>query len=271
MKKNKKKKNKTANRSAGRRSKKKMVKRTIKRKNNARKNRKKVFKKKTHKKVFRIKKNLSANKKIRQKNAHKRVPVYKNEGGSIFEVLFGAMPKVRLIQLFFRNEIVSFSVMELADRTKLDAHIINKECNALVVAGLLVGHGSGSGRSYKLNLSFPFLAEFKNLIQRSFPVEKSKLISIVKRAGKLRLVLVSGLFLNRDDSPVDIFIIADKLSEKRLAGAIADMETLIGKELRWAGMETQEFLYRWRMFDRFVHDLLAAPHEKIYINKLNLV
>ncbi len=226
-----------------------------------------------------LKKSFSVKRKPKaeSRRKHQRVSVkrsggkYKSEGGSIFEMLFGGMPKVRLINLFFRNEAVSFLATELAERTKLDTGIINKECSALVGAGILVRHGSGSARSYKLNLSFPFLAEFRNLVQRSFPVEKNKLINIVKRSSKLRLVLVSGLFLNRSDSSVDLFVVGDGLSEKRLESAIKEIEALIGKELRWAGMETQEFLYRWRMFDRFVHDLLSTPHEKIFINKLNLV
>ena len=66
------------------------------------------------------------------------------------------------------------------------------------------------------------MAEFHNLVQRSFPIEKNKLISIAKRSGKLRLILVSGLFLNRDDSPVDLFVVADNLSERRLESAIKE-------------------------------------------------
>src|SRR3989344_222019 len=266
----------------------KKIKRIKKNKISRQKNRKQIRKKKIiskHNKIQKFKKKATSRRyppkrsklKLGSKHAVRRVSTkrtkgkYRSEDGSVLETLFGATPKVRLINLFFRNEAVSFSVKELAERTKLNAGIISRECNTLTAGGILMKHASGVKRSYKLNLSFPFLAEFHNLVQRSFPIEKNKLISIAKRSGKLRLILVSGLFLNRDDSPVDLFVVADNLSERRLESAIKEIESLIGKELRWAGMETQEFLYRWRMFDRFVHDLLSAPHEKIYINKLNLV
>ncbi len=43
----------------------------------------------------------------------------------------------------------------------------------------------------------------------------------------------------------------------------------IGKELNYSVLPTKEFLYRLRMRDKFIRDILDYPHEKI-LNKLDI-
>jgi len=41
------------------------------------------------------------------------------------------------------------------------------------------------------------------------------------------------------------------------------LEAEIGKELVYAVFSSKDFSYRLGMYDRFVHDILDYPHEKI--------
>ena len=232
---------------------------------------------KTRRKVRLFKRRVNK-KKIRNRKPpnKKRGPAFKGkaskpqEGGSVLESLFGPSPNFLFIQFFFRNEPESFGLKTIADKTSLTRDIINREAAYLVKVGMLNKRGSGSNKHYQLNSSFPFLNEFNSLILRSSPVGKARLINIIKRAGKLRLVLISGVFLNKGDSQIDLFVVGDKLNERKLEAVARELEILVGKELRWAGMETNEFLYRWRMFDRFVRDVLASQHEKVLVHNLPL-
>ncbi|OGZ41467.1 MAG: hypothetical protein A3B04_03230 [Candidatus Portnoybacteria bacterium RIFCSPLOWO2_02_FULL_39_11] len=90
------------------------------------------------------------------------------------------------------------------------------------------------------------------------------------KIGRIRLALIGGVFLNTANSRVDLFLVGDDISRKKLMTFLADMEAEVGKEIEYAAMETKEFDYRFHMFDRFVRDILEKPHEKL-LNKLKFV
>ncbi|MBI2454166.1 MAG: hypothetical protein HYV54_01155, partial [Parcubacteria group bacterium] len=50
---------------------------------------------------------------------------------------------------------------------------------------------------------------------------------------------------------------------------IKGLESDTGRELRYVILGVEEFKYRLGMFDRFVHDIMEYPHQKV-INKLGL-
>jgi hypothetical protein len=50
---------------------------------------------------------------------------------------------------------------------------------------------------------------------------------------------------------------------------ISDLRAELGRELDIVIFDLEEFNYRYKMFDRFVRDLLAGNHVKI-VNKLNI-
>ena len=128
---------------------------------------------------------------------------------------------------------------------------------------------------YALNPTFEFFGELKNLILKSSPAEKDRMIKRMIGLGRVRLAVVSGIFLNgRDsigtqDSDVDLFIVGDDIDKTKLRNFLKSLEAEVGKEIRFGLMEKDEFEYRFGMFDRFVRVLLEGPHEKL-INKLGL-
>ncbi len=138
----------------------------------------------------------------------------------------------------------------------------------------LAAHASPStAQRYALNPGFEFFNELKNLILKSSPAEKTQLVRKISGLGRVKLAVISGIFINNDDSisnPVaDLFIVGDDINKKKLALFLRSLEAEVGKEIKFGLMEKEEFEYRYGMFDRFVRVLLEGPHEKI-INKLGL-
>ncbi len=203
----------------------------------------------------------------RSKNG-KRGKRIRSAESSVFETLFGNSPRTRLINFFILTEANEILLSDTIERTRIPGAVIRRECKDLVRIGFLQARGK---EAWQLNGSFPFAAELKNIARRTTAINKGQLISLVKRLGKIRLFLASGALLNREDTTVDVFIVADNLNERRLAAVIRQLEILIGHELRWVGMDTREFLYRWRMLDRFVRDVLSEPYEKIISSGLPMV
>lgn len=128
---------------------------------------------------------------------------------------------------------------------------------------------------YTLNPNFEFFTELRSLLLKSSPAEKEKMTKKVSELGRVRLALISGIFLNDPDttsqyeSPADLFIVGDDIDRKRLRNFLANLEAEVGAEVKLTIMDKEEFTYRYSMFDRFVRVLLEGPHEKI-INKLGL-
>ena len=128
---------------------------------------------------------------------------------------------------------------------------------------------------YSLNPDFEFFSELKNLILKQSPAEKNKMVKKILGLGKVKLAVISGVFIAANsgsdlyDTAADLFIVGDDINRNKLRAFLAALEAEAGKEVKFTLMDKDEFQYRYGMFDRFIRVLLEGPHEKI-INKLGL-
>ncbi len=127
---------------------------------------------------------------------------------------------------------------------------------------------------YSLNPNFEFFTELKTLILKASPAEKNRMVSKIIKLGRIKLAVISGVFLNsngnvNDNSVADLFIVGDEINKEKLRKFLRALEAEVGREIKLSIMDKEEFDYRYGMFDRFVRVLLESPHEKI-INKLGL-
>jgi len=139
---------------------------------------------------------------------------------------------------------------------------------------VIKGEAKRKGPIYTLNSSFEFFSELKSLILKSSPAEKDQMVRRILGLGRVKLAVVSGIFLNSADmagfnSVTDLFIVGDDIEKRKLVSFLRSLEAEVGKEIKFSLMDKDEFEYRYGMFDRFVRVLLEGPHEKI-VNKLGL-
>ena len=128
------------------------------------------------------------------------------------------------------------------------------------------------GPRYILNSDFELLSELRDLILKSSPAEKSKIVEKMNKVGRVRLAIISGIFLNKesaDASVPDLFMVIDDTDHRKLKVFLKSLEAEVGKEIKFAVMDKDEFTYRLGMFDRFIRVLLEGPHEKL-IDKIGL-
>jgi hypothetical protein len=141
--------------------------------------------------------------------------------------------------------------------------------------GLLLKKPRPKTERFSLNPDFEFFAELRSLILKSSAGEKERMVNKVTALGRIRLAVISGIFLsdpdsiNQYDAPADLFIVGDEINRARLRNFLGSLEAEIGTEIKFTLMDKEEFDYRFNMFDRFVRVLLEGPHEKI-VNKIGL-
>ena len=114
-----------------------------------------------------------------------------------------------------------------------------------------------------LNPSFPYLPAIRNLLINTMLVKYSDIVRKLNSVGKIKLIIVSGVFIHDLDSRVDLLIVGDGLRGSALDNVIRGIESEIGKELRYAAFETADFQYRLGMYDKLIRDIFDYPHRKI--------
>lgn len=169
------------------------------------------------------------------------------------------------MKLFLFNDEDVFDKKEVAKRAKISQSLITRELNLLVKSGLLKKKKTG----YLLNKAFPFLQPIKDLLMYSAPMQNKEISRRLSGIGKVKAVIVSGVFIQNPESRLDILVVGDDISPNRLKTVIGNMESEIGRELRFACLETSDFKYRQGVCDRLVRDVFESPH-KVVVDKVGI-
>lgn len=196
----------------------------------------------------------------------------------ILEHLFDSPVKVKIYKLFLRNAGRYFSLPEIAKKTQSNLRVVKRQVKGLLSVNFLRQKrvkasrkkGIKGGIYFSANTQFDFFNELNNLILKSSPTSKEKMLRKIMKLGRIKMALISGVFLNTDNSRVDLFLVGDDINERKLRKFLSDMEAEVGREIVYAALTSKEFDYRFHMFDRFVRDILEKPHEKM-VNKVKFI
>ena len=177
--------------------------------------------------------------------------------------LFGSFVRLKLLRLFLFNDDLAFTLPDIADRAKSPKEKVRKELNALIAAGLVrkkVGKGSAQ---YTANRRFSHYEALQAFIRATTTLSDADIVNTLKRAGTLRLVVLSGLFTGAVETKVDLLVVGDKLDDKSLEASIRILEAELGRELRFACFSTEDFRYRRGVYDRLLRDIFDFPHRTL--------
>ncbi|HUC88408.1 MAG TPA: hypothetical protein VMR49_00020 [Candidatus Paceibacterota bacterium] len=188
--------------------------------------------------------------------------------------LFGGQARIKIMRLFLLNNN-NFEIEEIVSRSRVTKSNVRREINALSAMGFIkqktVSKEGYRGAKKKvvvwyLNPSFKYIDYVRNLLTDPDLLLQEDLSQRFRPIGKIKLMLVSGVFIGDNNSRMDIFIVGDKLKKNVLQQIIKGLEADIGKELNYVVFDTDEFKYRLDMYDKLVCDSIDLPHEKIIDN-----
>jgi len=203
----------------------------------------------------------------------------------ILAKLFGSVARVKIMKLFLFNPEQIFGSMDISDRTKITSIVSRKELALLDKVSFIKKKSfmeeiekKKDGKvkierkrvyGWALNEDFPFLAPLQNLLIESGSLTSGEIINKLKKVGNLKLLIISGVFIQDMNSRADILIVGDNLHEPSLERAVRILESEVGKELRYVVFETADFKYRLGIYDKLLRDILDYSHKKL-INKLGI-
>jgi hypothetical protein len=182
--------------------------------------------------------------------------------------IFGSASRLKMLRLFLFNRHSSFTASEAETRSKVAKDETKKELALLVSAGVIKKSGSKEPH-YTANDKFEYLAALESFIRATTAVRPQELVARLKKAGSLKLVVLTGLFTGVDDAKADLLIVGDQLDDRALKSAAMALEAELGREIRYASLSTTEFRYRQGVYDRLLRDIFDYPH-RLLVDKIGV-
>lgn len=199
--------------------------------------------------------------------------------------LFGSITKVKVVKQFVFNFETAFDASMMASRTKETVTKVRAEISMLEKMDLIkrkvffktvTRKKNGQKISVRvktngwiLNENFEFLKPLSAFLVSLNHLNPKDIIRKLNRGGVMKLVIISGIFMQNAESRVDLFVVGDHIKNGMIDSVIKTIEAEIGKEIRYAVFETSDFQYRYGLYDKLIRDILEFPHEKI-LNKLGV-
>lgn len=174
--------------------------------------------------------------------------------------IFANPARVKIMKFFLLNQKKSFSVKDVVKRSRVNPNTVRKEIRFLASVNFIKKHIS----VWSFDPLFKYTSEFEMLFMNSDTLDKKTIANNFKKAGRLKFLLVSGVFIKNKDTRVDLLIVGDKMKRGKIEEEIRKLEAEIGLELVYAVFNTKEFVYRLNMYDKLVRDILDFPHEVVF-------
>jgi hypothetical protein len=199
--------------------------------------------------------------------------------------LFGSSSKVKLMRLFLFNPGTFFEAAEAGRRVGARHDSARKVLISLEKAGIvkkktlsqpIKNKKTSKGKKTKkvsgwvLDESSALIQPLRALLLPTDALSDSHIEKKFRKTGKLKLLVISGAFLNNDETRIDIMVVADNVKNNALSSTMKDMEAHIGKELRYTVLGTDEFIYRMNIRDKLVRDVFECPH-RVVLDKIGIV
>ena len=189
--------------------------------------------------------------------------------------LLGGHARVKIMRLFLLNSGNAFDIDDVSSRSRVTKPNARKEINALSAMGFiksrsLIKEGVRTKKkvsAWQLNTNFQYISAVKDLLIDPNLLMQEDLASRFKPIGRIKMMVVSGVFIGDEKSRADLLIVGDRLKKNILNQVIKGLEAEIGKELDYVVLDTEEFKYRLDMYDKLVCDILDLPHMKLLDNE----
>ncbi|MGB8816067.1 MAG: hypothetical protein WCC74_02430 [Minisyncoccia bacterium] len=198
-------------------------------------------------------------------------------------ILFNSQARVKIIRLFLFNKDMTYDFKDICDKTKVKSGEAKKELSLLQKSGLIktkifyksIIKKSGDKQTelkkkekgWCLELGFSYMNALRELLLSTESFGSTNIVKKLSSAGKLKFVLVAGIFIQDPDSRLDILVVGDSIKKSTIEKKIKDIESEIGKELVYAYFETVDFKYRLGMYDKLIRDALDYPH-KVLLDRI---
>jgi hypothetical protein len=182
---------------------------------------------------------------------------------ALFESLFGSRVRARLIRFFILNPETEFTGSDVSEKVMLARPEVGRELQRLKKMGFVHENARKRVKTYQLHPSFPFVPELHSLVSKSNVNVPHQMFQKLRASGEVKLILISGIFLNYPKGKADMILVINNASRQKLKSAVERIEAEVGRDIRFVLMDGEELRYRLNMLDRFLIEFLEGPYQEV--------
>ncbi len=198
--------------------------------------------------------------------------------------LFGSTARVKLLKTFLLNPDKQYYVRQLSRRLDLQVNAVRRELENLEKLGLVISQLSQEDKNkvevevgnqkkkktspetkassqekkyYRLNTNFVLFEELQALFVKAQLWDKQNFVDKIKQIGRLKLLILAGIFVGDSQAPVDLLLVG-RLSKQKLLPLIKQLEKELEQEINYSIMDLAEFKYRRDVTDVFLYNILEG-------------
>lgn len=175
----------------------------------------------------------------------------------MLEHIFSSKARVKLLEMFLKNQEQEFFVREIARLTGEHLNSVRRELHNLQDFGLIISREDDKKKFFRVNQSFSLLEELSRLFFKP-EVLDDDIQEMLLGLGDVMLIILTGFFTTIE-APVDVFIVAKDLDRKKLELLLDAYSTKHGVGLRFAVLTPEDYQYRMSIQDRFVRSIVTQP------------
>ncbi len=185
----------------------------------------------------------------------------------MIDTLFGSKTRVKLLYLFLNNPGRAFYVREITRRVDEQINSVRRELANMLNVGVIKSDGIDNKLYYEVDQTY---VHYKPL-QQIFSDDSSKSVTStekssvtewskrLKQLGGVKVVVLSGSFVNDARSKVDVLIVGNTQKAK-VKKFIKDLEEDEHRTLSYTTLKYDDFYYRLGVKDRFVSEIVDGKH-----------
>lgn len=178
--------------------------------------------------------------------------------------LFTSRARIKLLSTFLLNPEGEFFIRELTRKLDEQINSIRRELSNLKKIGLLRSKMKNRKKYYIVNKNFILFNELRNIIIKSSGSAEDIIKGILK-LGKIDVLVLSGFFVGKH-VPVDLLVVG-RLDPQKLESYLTT-EVRSEKPIKFSILTREDFLYRMKMHDKFVREMMNDLDNIVGINKL---
>ncbi len=194
----------------------------------------------------------------------------------MIEQLFGSKTRVKLLRLFYGNPNRSFYVREITRKIDEQINSVRRELSNLLNVGIITSDTTNNKLYYEVNQKYeyydPLLEIFGNVAASTTKTGKNDNLTDraqddeLKALGHVDLLIYTGIFTREENTGVDVLIVGE-VNKNAVDKYVAGLEAEEGKEIRYAILKTDDFMYRRQIKDRFLTSVLNSKKQVVLDQK----
>lgn len=178
--------------------------------------------------------------------------------------LFTSNTRIKLLTVFLMNIDEEYFIRELTRKLDEQINSVRRELDNLKKMGFLKARTKNRKKYYHVNKNFIFLDELKGIIVKATS-SQDRIAKDISKMGEVKLLALSGQFLNKETETVDMLIVGNLDKERFSRYLSEDLRTK--RSVKFTIMNEEDFKYRKECHDKFIAEIISNPENQILIDK----